>query len=71
MADDVVGFVKADGERLINGEGREILLRGVGFGGWLLPEGYMWRFPKQGDRPRRISRGAHASTAETPGREGP
>lgn len=56
MADDVVGFVKADGERLINGEGREILLRGVGFGGWLLPEGYMWRFPKQGDRPRRIER---------------
>ncbi|HEY0829390.1 MAG TPA: cellulase family glycosylhydrolase [Bacilli bacterium] len=53
---DVSGFLKADGRKLINGEGQEILLRGVGFGSWLLPEGYMWRFPEQGDRPRRIER---------------
>jgi len=30
------------------------VLRGVGFGSWLLPEGYMWKFPKEGDRPRKI-----------------
>lgn len=53
---DVNGFIKAEGRKLKNGEGREILLRGVGLGNWLLPEGYMWCFPNQGDRPRRIER---------------
>ncbi|WP_238323067.1 cellulase family glycosylhydrolase [Gorillibacterium massiliense] len=51
---DVDGFLRADGRKLVNGSGREILLRGVGLGSWLLPEGYMWRFPDAGDRPRRI-----------------
>lgn len=45
---EVSGFLYADGHRLRNGEGRELLLRGVGLGSWLLPEGYMWRFPEQG-----------------------
>ena len=31
-----------------------ILLRGMGLGGWLLPEGYMWKFYTKCDRPRRI-----------------
>ncbi len=53
---DVVGFLKAKDRKLINGEGREIILRGVGFGSWMLPEGYMWLFPTEGDRPRRIER---------------
>ncbi|GAA0845524.1 hypothetical protein GCM10008915_50070 [Bifidobacterium pullorum subsp. gallinarum] len=50
----VSGFIKADGKRIINGDGQEILLQGVGLGSWLLPEGYMWKLPEQGDRPRRI-----------------
>lgn len=54
--EEVKGFVRAEGTKLVNGAGREILLRGVGLGSWLLPEGYMWRFPQQGDRPRRIER---------------
>jgi len=53
---EVSGFLRAEGRKLVNGEGREVLLRGVGFGSWLLPEGYMWAFPDQGDRPRRIER---------------
>ncbi|SFB09537.1 Cellulase (glycosyl hydrolase family 5) [Cohnella sp. OV330] len=53
---DVYGYVRADGKVLRNSRGEEILLRGVGFGSWLLPEGYMWRFPEGGDRPRRIER---------------
>jgi endoglucanase len=53
---DVEGFVRAEGRKLVNGAGKEILLRGVGFGSWILPEGYMWRFPNAGDRPRRIER---------------
>lgn len=51
---DVNGFLYADGKKLRNGLGEEVLLRGVGLGSWLLPEGYMWRFPEKGDRPRRI-----------------
>ncbi len=53
---EVTGFLKAAGRKLLNAEGREIVLRGVGFGSWLLSEGYMWRFPDKGDRPRRIER---------------
>ncbi|QJD88155.1 cellulase family glycosylhydrolase [Cohnella herbarum] len=53
---EVSGFLRAEGRKLVNGDGREILLRGVGFGSWLLPEGYMWSFPDKGDRPRRIER---------------
>ncbi len=52
--EEVYGFVRADGPRIVNGRGEPFLLRGVGFGSWLLPEGYMWRFPEGGDRPRRI-----------------
>lgn len=53
---EVCGFVKASGTTIVNGRGQEILLRGVGLGSWLLPEGYMWQLPEQGDRPRRIEK---------------
>ncbi len=33
---------------------RPLLLRGMGLGGWLLPEGYMWKFYTKCDRPRRM-----------------
>lgn len=32
----------------------KVLLRGMGLGNWLLPEGYMWKFYTKCDRPRRI-----------------
>ncbi|PKM64137.1 MAG: glycoside hydrolase, partial [Firmicutes bacterium HGW-Firmicutes-20] len=47
-------FVHTQGKDIIDPHGNKLLLRGVGLGGWLLPEGYMWRFPSQGDRPRKI-----------------
>lgn len=56
MNNDVNGFLRAQGTKLVNEAGEEVLLRGVGFGSWMLPEGYMWRFPAAGDRPRRIER---------------
>lgn len=49
-----MGYLRADGPRLVDDDGQEIILRGVGLGNWLLPEGYMWRLPTAGDRPRRI-----------------
>src|ERR1022692_5208920 len=33
-----------------------LLLRGVGLANWMLPEGYMWKFGPQGDRPRKIEK---------------
>jgi endoglucanase len=38
------GFIRAAGGRLLDGAGNPVLLRGVGLGNWLLPEGYMFRF---------------------------
>jgi len=48
------GFVHADGGQLVDGAGRRLLLRGVGLGNWLLPEGYMWRFDGGPQSPREI-----------------
>ena len=33
--------LKADGTKIVNSKGEEVLLRGVGPGGWLIMEGYM------------------------------
>lgn len=35
------GFLKRNGQTIVNGNGDEILLRGMGLGGWMLQEGYM------------------------------
>lgn len=49
------GYVHAAGTGLADGAGRPLQLRGVGLGNWLLPEGYMWRFPDTGPQsPRQI-----------------
>jgi len=50
------GFVHAKDARLVDGAGAEILLRGVGLGNWMLPEGYMWRFGPGAESPREIER---------------
>ena len=50
------GFLHTKGQDIVDESGEKILLRGVGIGNWLLPEGYMWRFGKAGDRPRRIEK---------------
>jgi endoglucanase len=35
------GFLKADGKKIVDGNGEEVILRGMGLGGWMLQEGYM------------------------------
>ncbi|MFW5973736.1 MAG: glycoside hydrolase family 5 protein, partial [Bacteroidota bacterium] len=37
------GFLRAEGQRIVNESGEEVLLRGMGLGGWMLQEGYMLR----------------------------
>ena len=42
------GFLHAEGGTLVDGRGEPLILRGVGLGSWLLPEGYMWKFESPG-----------------------
>jgi len=35
------GFLKADGKKITDQKGKNVLLRGMGLGGWMLQEGYM------------------------------
>jgi len=51
---DFSGFVRASNARLVDGTGRPLILRGVGLGNWMLPEGYMWRFGPGAESPRQI-----------------
>jgi endoglucanase len=49
------GFVHVADGHLVDGGGRPLLMRGVGLGGWLLPEGYMWGLPTGAPQsPRQI-----------------
>ena len=48
-------FLHTENRQILCGE-EPALLRGVGLGGWLLPEGYMWKFYTKCDRPRRIEK---------------
>ncbi len=48
------GYVHAEGADIVDGAGRPLLLRGVGLGNWLLPEGYMWKFGDATSSPRQI-----------------
>ncbi|GGG76876.1 hypothetical protein GCM10007415_05890 [Parapedobacter pyrenivorans] len=36
-------FLRAQGHHIVNGAGDTIILRGMGLGGWMLQEGYMFR----------------------------
>ncbi len=49
-------FLHTSGEDIVNESGQKVILRGVGLGNWMLPEGYMWRFGGGADRPRRIEK---------------
>lgn len=42
------GFLKTDGEKIVNEKGENVILRGMGLGGWMLQEGYMFRLAKLG-----------------------
>jgi endoglucanase len=42
------GYLKADGTRILDGKGNEIILRGMGLGGWMLQEGYMLQINNKG-----------------------
>jgi endoglucanase len=50
------GFLHTRGQDIVDEAGNAVMLRGVGLGNWMLPEGYMWKFGSFGDRPRHIEK---------------
>ncbi len=49
-------MLRVQGADIVDRQGNRVLLRAVGLGNYLLPEGYMWKFGKNADRPRRIEK---------------
>ena len=47
-----VGYLRADGKRIVNGRGENIILRGIGLGGWMIQEGYMLHLNAEGQQYR-------------------
>ncbi|UYQ94532.1 cellulase family glycosylhydrolase [Chitinophaga horti] len=48
------GFLKTAGTRIVNEKNENVLLRGIGLGGWMLQEGYMLRVTGNGQQQYRI-----------------
>ena len=46
------GFLDVKGKDIVNQNGEKVILRGMGLGGWMLQEGYMLRFPNEGQQYR-------------------
>jgi aryl-phospho-beta-D-glucosidase BglC (GH1 family) len=46
------GFLKANGKLIVNEKGEKVILRGMGLGGWMLQEGYMFRLGNIGQQHR-------------------
>lgn len=46
------GFLHAEGQWIVNGRGEKITLRGMGLGGWMLQEGYMFHLSQLGQQYR-------------------
>jgi endoglucanase len=50
------GFLHVKGKEIVNEKGKNVLLRGIGLGGWMLQEGYMLRVNGQGQQNKIRSR---------------
>jgi len=59
------GFVRIEGKRFLEADGRPLFLKGINLGNWLMPEGYMFKFEKQ-KSPKQID----AVLAHLVGRDG-
>jgi hypothetical protein len=46
------GYLRAQGEQIVDGQGQPFLLRGMGLGGWMLQEGYLLRLGNLGQQHR-------------------
>ncbi|MHA4809230.1 glycoside hydrolase family 5 protein [Flavitalea flava] len=44
------GYLRAEGKLIVNEKGEKVILRGMGLGGWMLQEGYMFRLGNIGQQ---------------------
>jgi endoglucanase len=44
------GFLHTSGVNIVDAQGKNVLLRGIGLGGWMLQEGYMLHVPGEGQQ---------------------
>src|SRR5438105_15899367 len=52
LTSDAQDFLKVDGKRIVNSKGEAVILRGMGLGGWMLQEGYMFQLSNLGQQYR-------------------
>ena len=50
------GFLAVSGTKFVNGNGQEVYLKGMGLGGWLEPEGYMFGMSGFANSPSQIQK---------------
>jgi len=50
LASEAQGYLRAKGPIIVDGQGKKIILRGMGLGGWMLQEGYMFRLANFGQQ---------------------
>jgi aryl-phospho-beta-D-glucosidase BglC (GH1 family) len=48
------GFARVEGRKILDADGKPILLRGINLGNWLVAEGYMFRLEHGPQSPRQI-----------------
>ncbi|MCP5063005.1 MAG: cellulase family glycosylhydrolase [Ignavibacteriae bacterium] len=48
------GILKTDGKKIVDANGTEIIFKGIGLGGWLVPEGYMFNMSGFANSPTEI-----------------
>ena len=58
------GFLKTEGKKIVNAKGENVLLRGMGLGGWMVQEGYMFRIYNEGQQHRIRKRLEDLTSAE-------
>jgi len=50
------GFLSVSGQKIVTGSNKEVILRGMGIGGWMLPEGYMLQTSSFANAPWEIEK---------------
>ena len=50
------GFLSVNGTKFVNQYGQEVFLKGMGLGGWLEPEGYMFGMSAFANSPSQIQK---------------
>jgi endoglucanase len=58
------GFLKANGQLITDAKGKKVILRGMGLGGWMLQEGYMFKLGNTGQQYRIKARIADVAGTE-------